>query len=73
MTNNTTDLMIQVFGRDTKPHNLYQCLLAINSKSFGRRQLFCLSQHIFFVVTSLQLLLKTSEDELYLFTCTIPP
>lgn len=49
MTNNTTDLMIQVLGRDIKPHNLNQCLLAINSKSFGRKQAFLsfFSAHIF--------------------------
>lgn len=65
MTNNTTDLMIQVLGRDIKPHNLNQCLLVINSKSFGRNQAFLsFFQHIFFVATSLQLLLKTIEDEM---------
>lgn len=40
MTNNTTDLMIQVLGRDIKPRNLNQRLLAINSKSLGSKQTF---------------------------------
>lgn len=64
MTSNTTDLMIQVLGRDIKPHNLNQCISAINSKSFGIKQAllyFPAVGCVFFfnfVATSLQLLLE---------------
>lgn len=65
MTSNTTDLMIQVLGRDIKPHNLNQSIFQLLIASLLElSRLFYLFLHFAvlgffnFVATSLQLLLK---------------